>query len=249
MQQLTAAIASPGAGAMTGVQTINGQSFVDVTYTVPAYATGLDVSSVTDLTDEFTIAPVSSSAGTIALDDSQAPVLLSQSGSSYTFRYWTTGTMRSGNVQLTFIGNSVSFTDALGGSLPLFAPEQVTVQGSTGSLYIVVPYGTTTSLDAQACINGDEFTVSGGATASSPTAVSGQPGSFKYTITGIGRHRRPAVDADLRRRALDRTPPQRASSRRPRRSRSSATRTSTSSTRRRRRCRSTSARSPTRRRS
>ena len=75
VQQLTAALADPGSGAMTGVQTINGQSFVDVTYTLPAYATGLDVSSVTDLTDEFTIAPVSSSAGTIALDDTQAPVL------------------------------------------------------------------------------------------------------------------------------------------------------------------------------
>ncbi len=185
VQQLTAAIASPGPGAMTGVQTINGQSFVDVTYTLPVYATGLDVTSVTDLTDEFAIAPVNSSDGTIALDDSQAPVLISSTATSYTFRYWTTGTMRSGNVQLTFIGGSVSFTDALNGTIPLFAPEQVTVQGSTGNLYIVVPYGTTTSLDASS-INGDEFTVSGGATASSPTAVSGQTGTYKYTITGSG---------------------------------------------------------------
>ena len=191
MQQLTAALAGPGSGAMTGVQTINGQSFVDVTYTLPAYATGLDVSSVTDLTDEFTIAPVSSSAGTIALDDSQAPVLLSQSGSSYTFRYWTTGTMRSGNVQLTFIGDSVSFTDALGQSMPLFAPEQVTVQGSTGNLYINVPFGTTSSLDASS-INGDEFTLSGGATASEPDGGQRPAGDVQVHDHRIGHRVRPA---------------------------------------------------------
>ena len=92
--------------------------------------------------------------------------------------------MRSGNVQLTFIGDSVSFTDALGQSMPLFAPEQVTVQGSTGHLYIDVPFGTTSSLDASS-INGDEFTISG-ATASAPVAVSGQQGTFRYTITGTG---------------------------------------------------------------
>src|SRR5581483_473104 len=97
----------------------------DVVYTVPAYASTLDVASVTDLDPEFTL-----SGGGIALDATQAPVLVAHDGASWTFRYWTTGG-RDADVTLTFVGGSVSFRDAAGNAIPLLAPRTLQVV-STG---------------------------------------------------------------------------------------------------------------------
>ena len=106
---------------MVGVDTVNGRSYVDVTYTLPSYASSLDTSSVTDLAPEFTIAPANPSDGTIALDSTQAPILMSQTATTYTYRYFTTGTLHGANAVLTYIGGSVSFVDTAGQSIPLFA--------------------------------------------------------------------------------------------------------------------------------
>ena len=148
--QPTAALADPPGSSVSSVQSLNGRSFVDVTYTIPSYATGLDLTSVTSTSPAFTIAAADPSAGTVALDTTQAPLYLGETGGAYTFRYFTTGTLRSGNVVLTYIGGRVAYLDAAGASIPLFAPEQVQLAQGTGGasdLVVSVAFGSSQTLD------------------------------------------------------------------------------------------------------
>ena len=111
--QLTGDLLDPLQGTTPGAQDLNSRGYFEVTYTLPSGATSLDVSSVTDLTPEFT---VGASDG-ITLDDTQAPVLVSRVGPDYTFRYFYTGT-HTGDVHLTFVDGAVSFLDAGSASVP-----------------------------------------------------------------------------------------------------------------------------------
>ena len=110
VQQLTATLADPNAGGMMGADDLNNRSFVDVTFNLPSGAESIDISSVTDAAAEFSI----SSPGTLSIDTTQAPVLISQSSTAYVFRYFTTGTASSGPVSLTYVDGSVTFRDAGG---------------------------------------------------------------------------------------------------------------------------------------
>ena len=103
--ELTATFVNPDHGGITGIATLKNQGFVDVTFTVPTGFDSLDVSSITDSAPEFTLAAGAGAIGTIALDTTQAPIRI---GTGYTFRYFTTGTMESGTVVLTYIPNSVT---------------------------------------------------------------------------------------------------------------------------------------------
>ena len=174
-------------GGLVGVDTVNGRSFVDVTFTLPSYAVSLDVSSVTDLAPEFTIAPQNASDGTIALDATQAPILMSQTATSYTFRYFTTGTLHGANAVLTYLGGSASFLDTAGQSIPLFASEQVTVvnDATAGQFAIDVPFGTSGLLDT-ASVNGGEITASGATLTFEGQTSSTQIGTYRYRISGSG---------------------------------------------------------------
>ena len=62
--------------------------------------------------------------------DSQAPVLISQSGNTVVYRYWTTGAYTSGSVSITFLTGGYGFTD---GTKSTFtgpsAPVNFTVDG------------------------------------------------------------------------------------------------------------------------
>ena len=70
------------------------------TSTSPSRSNGndaIDVASITDLDPEFTV--VAPDGVSFALDNSQAPVRIGDSG--HTFRYWYTGTFTAGSLQLT----------------------------------------------------------------------------------------------------------------------------------------------------
>ena len=65
-----------------------------------------------DLGREFTIVAAGTGASyAIELDDTQVPVLIGQTDSSSTFRYWTTGSYTSGTVSVALAANSISNTD------------------------------------------------------------------------------------------------------------------------------------------
>ncbi|HEX6131015.1 MAG TPA: hypothetical protein VF044_04745, partial [Actinomycetota bacterium] len=191
VQQLTGSLADPPAGTLVDSAVLNDRGYIDVTYTVPAYATALDVATVTDLEAEFSIAPAAAGeTRTIALDATRAPLLVAQAGSSYTFRYFVTGTLRSGDVKLTFVGGSLEFVDAADNRIPLFAPHQVTVQPDTttgappGRLVVDVAFGSTPALDNDTISDPDpEFTIAG---ATVTLLLSPAPGVYRYAVSGTG---------------------------------------------------------------
>ena len=71
LQQLTGDIADPNPGGGISTDDLNNRGYVDVTYTVPNYATSIDISSVTDLDPEFTF-----SSSALTLDSKRAPILM-----------------------------------------------------------------------------------------------------------------------------------------------------------------------------
>ncbi len=95
VQQLSATLADPVAGTTPGTDALNDLGYLDVTFTLPSYATSLDLASVESLTPKFTVTVNNPADGTLALDSSQPAILISHSGNAYTFRFWYSGTFRS----------------------------------------------------------------------------------------------------------------------------------------------------------
>ena len=186
-QQLTADLVDPLPGSTIATEALNERGYIDVTYTIPAYATELDLASITDLEPEFTIAPAPAVTGTIALDHSKAPVLVGPpSGNAYIFRYFTTGTLSSGNVVLTFIGGSLLFRDAAGDTIPFFASHEVAVYDGPDSgpdFAIDVPFGPAGALDGTSISAADISIV--GVTISAPVETN-TAGTYRFGVTGTG---------------------------------------------------------------
>jgi hypothetical protein len=140
IQELTADLANPLFGGIVDVGDLNGRGYIDVNIVVPDYAADLIVDSVTDLDPEFTIeADDPETDGTLELDNTQAPVLLDVVGDTYTFRYWYNGTFETGDVTLTFIHDSITFEDLVGGEVGNFADtvqdgNEITVAGHAVTL-------------------------------------------------------------------------------------------------------------------
>ena len=98
-------IASPGPNASVDVHTLNGRSWIDVTFVAPALWP-IDVASILDLAPEFVLG--GAGLGTARLDASQAPTRL---GSTLTFRYWLLGRFAAaGDVTVTYLPDSWSFS-------------------------------------------------------------------------------------------------------------------------------------------
>ena len=105
----TAALAGPMPNSGVGSDALDLEGYLDVAFTAPAGKT-IDPATVTDTADaEFTL----SGSGTAgwSIDATKAPILVSTSGSTDVFRYWTSGTYTSGTVSITFIQGSYGFTD------------------------------------------------------------------------------------------------------------------------------------------
>src|SRR6185312_2610836 len=179
LQQLTGDIADPNPGGGISTDDLNNRGYVDVMYTVPSYATSIDVASITDLDPEFTF-----SSSALTVDAKRAPILLGTCSASCTFRYFYFGVRPSTAVTLNFIGGSVNYLDAFGKAIPLFAPRGVTV-GQTGSTFFIdVPFGQTAALVGSSITNGAISLPTGYSITGSPSAVSGQDGVYRFTITG-----------------------------------------------------------------
>ena len=178
LQQLTGDIADPNPGGGISTDDLNNRGYVDVTYTVPNYATSIDISSVTDLDPEFTF-----SSSALTLDSKRAPILMGSCGSTCTFRYFYFGVRPATAVNLNFIGGSVNYLDAFGKTIPLFAPRGVTVGQSGSSFVLDVPFGETAALVGSS-ITGSAISLPTGYTISgSPTAVVGHDGVYRFVIT------------------------------------------------------------------
>ena len=185
VMQLTATLVNPTPGTTPDADTLNDTGYIDVPITLPAYATSLDLASVESVTPKFTVTVDNSSDGTLTLSTTQAPLLISQSGDTYTFRFFYTGTFRAGPLTLDFIGNSFNYLDSGGQAIPDFADESLAVQQNGNTLFVDVSFGTSQTLNT-ASIASDAFDVtaitsSGTTTATTGVTVSGfdnggQPG-------------------------------------------------------------------------
>ena len=85
----------------------NDRGYLDIAIVAPTGGS-LDLASLTDLQPEFTIAINGSATNAIRLDDTQAPILLRQTGSTYVFRYWTRGTYTAGDVTVAGLTSCLS---------------------------------------------------------------------------------------------------------------------------------------------
>ncbi|MBV5331798.1 hypothetical protein JZU69_05435, partial [bacterium] len=109
----TVNLVSPGANGQIDIGALQSRGYIDVTWPVDVADYSLELASVTDLTAEFTLS--GSGLGSVKLDAGQAPVLISQTGSNYTFRYWITGQFAADAsatdlVNIEFIAGSWSLT-------------------------------------------------------------------------------------------------------------------------------------------
>ena len=201
--QLTADVADPTNGGSTGADVLNDRGYFDVTYTVPSYASSIDVASVTDLAPEFTV-----SGAAVTLDAQRAPVLVSHAGTSWVFRYFYTGA-KTGSLTLTFIGGSVTFLDAANKPIPLFQQREFQTYVDPAdpdpvhpTIFVIdVPFGETSTLDGTSVTDSDatspELGIAGGfaLTRQGTGPISNTTGTFRYRVTATGTT---AVTAGMR---------------------------------------------------
>jgi hypothetical protein len=187
LQGTTGRLVSPADGGLIGLASQNNRGFLDVTFGFPSGKTP-NLDTFFDLDAEFSIdaAP----GHTITLDGSQAPVLISQTSTTYTFRYFTLGSYTSGAVNANLIAGQIGFTD---GSVSTSSdPLAITAPATANVGYIDIGYQPTTGrvLDADAIIqNADQFTLGGagaGVTVSSaydPIRLTNS-NTFRYFLAG-----------------------------------------------------------------
>ena len=96
----TASLVDPANEGVAGVRGLNDRGYLDVTIVAPA-GTTLDLASVTDEWAEFTVGGAGATGWVI--DTTQAPTLVSATGNTYVFRYWTRGTYTAGDITITFL--------------------------------------------------------------------------------------------------------------------------------------------------
>ena len=179
-----ATLAAVGPGATISSDSLNNLGYFDVQISVPAYAVAIDQASMATLTPKLIATVNNPGAGTLTLDPTQAPTLVSVAGNVYIYRFWYSGTYRGppSGLSIHFIGNSFNFLDASGQPIPDFANEALTI-GKDGSnnLYVDVPFG------ASASLNGARrapITISGATITS--FKQSGPPGTYRFFLSGAG---------------------------------------------------------------
>ena len=89
MQGPTGQVVDPQGGSGIDVNTLNGRTYIDVTLPTAPSGYTVDPLSITDLAPEFTL--TGSGLGTVAIDNSQAPLLLTNGQ----YRYWLIGSFSS----------------------------------------------------------------------------------------------------------------------------------------------------------
>ena len=119
-------------GGITGPAQLNDRGFIDVAFVAPA-GKEIDLATITDAAPEFDLVGPS----TLSVDATQAPVLVSRVGQTWTFRYWTLGSLASGQsltvrFKTTDAATGFAYTD---GTVNTFegpvAPVNLTVGSTT----------------------------------------------------------------------------------------------------------------------
>ena len=126
----TASLQSPPAGATVGPASLDNQGYIDVPFVVP---TGDTIVPSTVTNGSITLG--GGFTGTLALNTlstAQAPLQVGVTGTTYTFRFWTTGNYGSGSVTVTYVSGGWSYTDGTVNSFagPV-APVNLTVGATT----------------------------------------------------------------------------------------------------------------------
>ena len=128
----TAVLQDPVNGGITGPAQLNDRGFIDVAFVAPA-GKEIDLATITDAAPEFDLVGPS----TLSIDATQAPVLVSRVGQTWTFRYWTLGSLASGQsltvrFKTTDAATGFAYTD---GTVNTFegpvAPVNLTVGSTT----------------------------------------------------------------------------------------------------------------------
>ncbi|HWS34529.1 MAG TPA: hypothetical protein VN408_17540, partial [Actinoplanes sp.] len=191
----TAVITNPTPGASVDINVLNGRAWINVTFTSPTLFT-IDWASITDLAPEFALS--GAGLGTIRLDGTQAPQLVSTGTGTRTYRYWLTGRFATtGDVKLTFLTGSWSYELNLTGALTV--TDAPTTTGNT-TVDVLLPAAGTLgipagfSVDPASVLDGLTGLAFGGTgwvltrnTAAAITAT-GTPGEFRIpvTVTTVG---------------------------------------------------------------
>jgi len=128
----TADLAGPFDGGDVDLSEINQRNYIDVAFHPPPAGYELDVDSVTDLAPEFILG--GPGAGSVRLDDAQAPVLVDPAGDI--FRYWVTGSYLGGDVTLDFLAGTWSYVDPAGP----YAVEYLGDLSSSGTDYLDIAF-------------------------------------------------------------------------------------------------------------
>ena len=97
----TASLMDPGSDSTVSPVGLNDEGYIDVPFTLSAGGT-LDPSTIANASTVFTL----SGSNGFAIDDTKAPVLISQVGSVSVYRYWTTGAYTTGTVEIDFLPGS-----------------------------------------------------------------------------------------------------------------------------------------------
>ena len=141
----TATVTDPGNGGSIDVNVLNKRNWIDVKIVAPAGRV-LDLASIRDLAPEFLLS--GAGLGSIALDGTRAPTLVTQSGTVSTWRYWLTGTFAntavSTPVTVTFLANAWSFAITPASGIPVVTLPTVITAPATGLptvLVITLPTG------------------------------------------------------------------------------------------------------------
>ena len=131
----TAVLTNPGNGGTIDINVVNGRNWIDVTFNEPTCTTApcmtINQNSITSLTPKFTLG--GAGLGTLALDSTQAPVLMGNTPTTLTYRFWLTGEAANTStapVTLTFLANSWSYYLP---SLPALPSVTVGVTSSGGA--------------------------------------------------------------------------------------------------------------------
>jgi len=111
----TGDLSNPQGAGSIDINTLNGRNWIDVTFPSGPAGYTLDEDSLLDLASEFTLG--GPGLGTVAIDSSQAPVILSR-GANPVVRYWVKGVFASGDVSLTFLTGTWSYKSNASASIP-----------------------------------------------------------------------------------------------------------------------------------
>ena len=193
----TADLVNPSDGSSTGAANLNNRGFIDVPIVVVGNT--LDESTVTDLDPEFSIDSGPATTN-LSLDDKQAPLLLSSSlngnTTTYTYRYWTIGSVPDTTTGLTlhFLSGGFAFSDGqTSTSTDATAPVNFSAAGgptpNIGYLDVRLTPTSGDTLDTGS-LSGNELTFAGNGkgtaaptTTVAPTQLTGTA-VYRFYVTG-----------------------------------------------------------------